>query len=66
MHHRPFGQHPWSVSEIGFGAWAIGGSWGDQADTDSLSALHSALDLGCAGVGCAPRRCLVRFPARRA
>ena len=47
MHHRPFGQHPWSVSEIGFGAWAIGGSWGDQADTDSLSALHRALDLGC-------------------
>ena len=35
------------VSEIGFGAWAIGGSWGAQDDTDSLAALNRALDLGC-------------------
>lgn len=34
------------VSEISFGAWAIGGSWGDQRDEDSLAALHRALDLG--------------------
>jgi aryl-alcohol dehydrogenase-like predicted oxidoreductase len=34
------------VSEIGFGAWAIGGSWGAQKDEDSLAALHRALDLG--------------------
>ena len=47
MKYRPFGRHAFSVSEIGFGAWAIGGSWGAQADTDSLAALHRALDLGC-------------------
>jgi len=46
MKHRAFGRHPFNVSEIGFGAWAIGGSWGAQADTDSLAALHRALDLG--------------------
>lgn len=46
MQFRPFGRHAFSTSEIGFGAWAIGGSWGAQADTDSLAALHRALDLG--------------------
>ena len=47
MQTRPFGRHAFHCSEIGFGAWAIGGSWGAQADTDSLAALHRALDLGC-------------------
>jgi aryl-alcohol dehydrogenase-like predicted oxidoreductase len=46
MKLRSFGKHGFDVSEIGFGAWAIGGSWGDQADTDSLAALNRALDLG--------------------
>jgi aryl-alcohol dehydrogenase-like predicted oxidoreductase len=47
MKFRAFGKHPFNCSEIGFGAWAIGGSWGAQSDTDSLAALHRALDLGC-------------------
>jgi aryl-alcohol dehydrogenase-like predicted oxidoreductase len=47
MKLRPFGKHSFNCSEIGFGAWAIGGSWGAQADADSLAALHRALDLGC-------------------
>jgi aryl-alcohol dehydrogenase-like predicted oxidoreductase len=34
------------VSEIGFGAWAIGGGWGPQNDADSLAALHAAIDRG--------------------
>lgn len=46
MKYRAFGKHPFDCSEIGFGAWAIGGSWGAQADADSLAALHRALDLG--------------------
>jgi len=46
MHYRPFGRHGINGSEIGFGAWAIGGAWGAQADGDSLAALHRALDLG--------------------
>lgn len=47
MQYRSFGKHHVQVSEIGFGAWAIGGSWGAQSDDDSLAALHSALDAGC-------------------
>jgi aryl-alcohol dehydrogenase-like predicted oxidoreductase len=46
MKRRAFGRTGLEVSEIGFGAWAIGGSWGSQDDRDSLAALHRALDLG--------------------
>jgi aryl-alcohol dehydrogenase-like predicted oxidoreductase len=35
-----------SVSEISFGAWAIGGTWGPVDDTESLAALHAAIDAG--------------------
>jgi len=47
MKTRPFGKHGFNCSEIGFGAWAIGGGWGQQADADSVAALNRALDLGC-------------------
>jgi aryl-alcohol dehydrogenase-like predicted oxidoreductase len=47
MKFRPFGRHGFDCSEIGFGAWAIGGSWGAQSDVDSLAALDRALELGC-------------------
>jgi len=46
MKYRKFGKNGPEVSEIGFGAWAIGGSWGEQSDRDSLEALDTALDLG--------------------
>jgi aryl-alcohol dehydrogenase-like predicted oxidoreductase len=35
-----------SVSAIGFGAWAIGGTWGEVDDDESLRALHAAIDAG--------------------
>lgn len=47
MRYRTFGRMGWQVSEIGFGAWAVGGSWGAQPEEESLKALHRALDLGC-------------------
>lgn len=47
MKHRTCGRLNWNVSEIGFGAWAIGGSWGSTRDDESLAALRRALDLGC-------------------
>ncbi|MFZ0827650.1 MAG: aldo/keto reductase [Verrucomicrobiia bacterium] len=46
MKYRELGQTGWKVSEISFGAWAIGGAWGDVSDQDSLAALHAALDGG--------------------
>ncbi len=46
MNQRPFGHTGRTVSEIGFGAWAIGGSWGDVSESDAKAALHAALDSG--------------------
>jgi aryl-alcohol dehydrogenase-like predicted oxidoreductase len=46
MNTRTFGKSGLKVSEIGFGGWAIGGSWGPQNEEDSLAALGRALDLG--------------------
>ncbi|MFK7792303.1 MAG: aldo/keto reductase [Devosiaceae bacterium] len=43
---RTFGKTGWPVSEIGFGAWAIGGSWGEVDDSAAKGALHAALDAG--------------------
>jgi aryl-alcohol dehydrogenase-like predicted oxidoreductase len=46
MNYRDFGRLGWKVSEISFGAWAIGGAWGAQTDADSMASLHRAVDLG--------------------
>ncbi len=47
MKYRPFGRTGWQVSEISFGAWAIGGAWGELvSENDALDALHAAIDLG--------------------
>ena len=46
MHYRELGRTGWKVSDISFGAWAIGGAWGETDDRESLAALHRALDLG--------------------
>ena len=46
MRYRQLGRTEWKVSEISFGAWAIGGSWGEVSDRDSLAALHRAIDWG--------------------
>ena len=46
MEYRELGRTGWKVSTIGFGAWAIGGSWGEVDDDNSLKALNRALDLG--------------------
>ena len=46
MHYRELGRTGWKVSEISFGAWAIGGSWGQVSDEESMAALHKAIDSG--------------------
>jgi len=46
MNYRPLGRTGMNVSDISFGAWAIGGSWGTVDDSESMAALHAAVDGG--------------------
>lgn len=52
MKYRPLGKTGMSVSEIGFGAWGIGGltkgatSYGKTDDTESIKALRTAYNRG--------------------
>jgi aryl-alcohol dehydrogenase-like predicted oxidoreductase len=46
MKYRPLGRTGWNVSEVSFGAWAIGGFWGNVSDQESVAALNSAIDCG--------------------
>jgi aryl-alcohol dehydrogenase-like predicted oxidoreductase len=46
MNYRPLGRTGWKVSEVSFGAWAIGGDWGQVSDADALATLHRAIDCG--------------------
>jgi aryl-alcohol dehydrogenase-like predicted oxidoreductase len=46
LKYRRFGRLGWEVSEIGFGAWAVGGEWGTVDDEQSIAAMKRALDLG--------------------
>ena len=52
MNRRVLGRTGFSVSEIGFGGWAIGGnaygnSYGPTDDAESKRAIRRAYDLGC-------------------
>ena len=46
MNYRQLGRTDMRVSEVSFGAWAIGGSWGPVKDEESYAALNRAVDLG--------------------
>src|SRR5438046_10689762 len=46
MKYRELGQTGWKVSEISFGAWALGSAWAETDYRESLAALHRAVDLG--------------------
>jgi aryl-alcohol dehydrogenase-like predicted oxidoreductase len=46
MKYRELGRTGWKVSEVSFGAWAIGGTWGPVDDKESLAALHRAVEMG--------------------
>jgi aryl-alcohol dehydrogenase-like predicted oxidoreductase len=51
MKAKRFGNSNMFITPVGFGAWAIGGSgwefaWGGQDDSDSVAAIHEALDAG--------------------
>jgi aryl-alcohol dehydrogenase-like predicted oxidoreductase len=51
MKTKQLGNSDLSITPLGFGAWAIGGSgwefgWGEQDDKQSVAAIHRALELG--------------------
>jgi aryl-alcohol dehydrogenase-like predicted oxidoreductase len=51
MQTNQLGNSDLKITPVGFGAWAIGGSgwqfaWGAQDDSDSIAAIHRALELG--------------------
>ena len=46
MKYRELGGTGFKVSEVSFGSWAIGGTWGPVKDNESIAALHKAIELG--------------------
>jgi aryl-alcohol dehydrogenase-like predicted oxidoreductase len=46
LEYCKFGRIGWDVSQIGFGAWAVGGAWGTVDDEQSIAAMKRALELG--------------------
>lgn len=46
MNYRTLGKTGWKISEISFGAWAIGADWGNVSEEDAMKTLHTALDEG--------------------
>jgi aryl-alcohol dehydrogenase-like predicted oxidoreductase len=46
MKYRNLGKTDYEVSEVSFGGWAIGGTWGDVEDEQSMAALEEAVDQG--------------------
>src|SRR4051794_18256700 len=47
MQYRKLGRTNFEVSDIGYGAWGIGGKqWLGGTDDESLLALHRAIELG--------------------
>jgi len=46
MKYRELGRTGWNISALSFGAWAIGGTWGQVEDAESLAALDHAVEMG--------------------
>jgi aryl-alcohol dehydrogenase-like predicted oxidoreductase len=46
MQYRNLGRTGFKVSEISFGAWAIGADWGHVSEDDAMKTLHAAIDNG--------------------
>jgi len=47
MNTRPLGKTGWQVSEIGFGAWGIGGrDWGGADEAEAMATLRASLSSG--------------------
>lgn len=59
MEKRNLGNSNFKITNVGFGAWAIGGTgydfaWGEQDDKESIKAIQKALDMGVNWIDTAP------------
>jgi aryl-alcohol dehydrogenase-like predicted oxidoreductase len=59
MQTKKLGNSDLQITPLGVGAWAIGGgglpfAWGPQDDTESIGAIHAALDRGINWIDTAP------------
>jgi aryl-alcohol dehydrogenase-like predicted oxidoreductase len=55
MKYRELGNSGVKITEITFGAWAIGGwMWGGADKKDAIAAIHKSLDLGITSIDTAP------------
>jgi aryl-alcohol dehydrogenase-like predicted oxidoreductase len=54
MKQRQFGSTGWSVGQIGFGSWQLGGTWGSLDRSQAVRTLHEAFDAGVNFVDTAP------------
>lgn len=46
MQYRTLGKTGWNVSAIGFGAWNIGGQWGEIDDQSAIDTIRAGFDAG--------------------
>ena len=58
MKKKLLGNSKFQITQIGFGAWAIGGpwewGWGDQNDSDSINTIRESLESGINWIDTAP------------
>ncbi len=55
MEYTTLGKSDLEITEIVFGAWAIGGwMWGGADKSDAIDAIHTAMDLGITTIDTAP------------
>lgn len=47
MEFRRFGRLGWSVSEVSYGMWGMGGDWKGSDVAEAMDALHRSVELGC-------------------
>lgn len=46
MEYKRLGSSDLEISQVSFGTWAIGGSWGDNNDQDAMAGLRAAIEGG--------------------
>lgn len=46
MRYRRLGKTGWDVSAVSMGCWNIGGQWGPVEESEAVSTMQTALDLG--------------------